>query len=173
MPQKRYENDFINWKPRLHQTTHNKGLFWATFLALCLRSLNTLTSHYTLWPWRWRQHVPPKHWYRPTDYTASQPQNTTIWRVTAMKIGHLGNEAVLSDRTSFHREEDGNWFLRNFSKFLLGYMVPHPTSQSFSQLQPWELRISYNQHCISVHLQFNDAVWKADYVTSNDWRKMY
>ena len=27
MPQQRYENDFINWKPRLHQKTHNKGLF--------------------------------------------------------------------------------------------------------------------------------------------------
>ena len=95
-PQQWYENDFINWKPRLHQTTHKKGLFWSTFLAICLRSLNTLISHYTPWPWRWRQHVPPKHWYRATDHTASQPRNTTIWTVTAMKIGNLGIEAVLS-----------------------------------------------------------------------------
>jgi len=86
MPQQRYKNDFLNWKPRLHQTTHNKGLFWTTFLAICLRSLNTRTSHYMPWPWRWRQHVPPKNWYRPTYYTASQPRNTTICTVTAMKM---------------------------------------------------------------------------------------
>ena len=66
--------------------------------------------------------------------------------------GQLGSEAVLSDKTSFNREDDGNWFLRNLSKFLPGYTAPHPTRQSFSQLLPSELRISYNQHCISVHL---------------------
>jgi len=85
IPQQRFENDFVNWKPRLHQTTHNKELFRTTFLAICLRSLNTITSHYMPWLWRWWQHVPPKHWYRPTDYAASQPRNTTIWTVTAMK----------------------------------------------------------------------------------------
>jgi hypothetical protein len=132
MPQQKYKNYFLNWKPRLHQTAHNKELFWTTFLAICLCSLNTLISHYAPWPWRWRQHVPPKHWYRPTYYTTSQLWSTAIRTVTDMKISHLGSEAVLSDRTSFHREDDGNWFLLNFNTFLPGYTAPHRTSQLFS-----------------------------------------
>jgi hypothetical protein len=50
--------------------------FWTTIFFL--NYWRTISSTYTLKPWRWRQYIPPKHWYPPTDYMVPI-QKTTIW----------------------------------------------------------------------------------------------
>lgn len=59
-----------------------------TFLEPCLYNW-TSCSPYTLWPWRWRQHVPLKHWYLPTKLQNVATQETIIWGITTVKTSKL------------------------------------------------------------------------------------
>jgi len=49
-----------------------------------------------LWPWRWRQHGPPKHWYPTTTLQAVTIQNTWNSVFSAVNTSNLAFQSKSS-----------------------------------------------------------------------------
>jgi hypothetical protein len=48
-----------------------------------------VVGHQRYSPWRWRQHGPLKHWYSITKLHDVMTQNTSTWKVTAVKTSEV------------------------------------------------------------------------------------
>lgn len=54
------------WGARIWLEPIQTSYFWlVSFITTCLCH-HSASSLYSLWPWRWTQHVPLKWWYEPT-----------------------------------------------------------------------------------------------------------
>jgi hypothetical protein len=74
-----------------HFSARPPWIWVSNFLVTCPH--NTIdSSHYTIEPWRWRQHVLPNRQYPLTEMRGVTTERTTIWTIASVKTSELNTE---------------------------------------------------------------------------------